>query len=142
MIEKMINIFVDDGWSMTFQQRLRWARKMRGFTIEKLAEQIGVAKSTYANYELSNREPGLATIQALAKVLDVSTDFLLGISDHPKIPPLETNARVYLQSEKIHWDGIQLEEEELKLVRDFLEHVIKERAKRLPSHPGDTCAKK
>lgn len=115
---------------------------MRGYTIEQIAEQIGVAKSTYANYELNNREPGLSTIQALARVLDVSLDFLLGISEYPKITPQEMNARLYLQNQKIHWDGIQLEEEELRLVRDFLEHVIKDRAKNLPGQQGDHCAEK
>ena len=122
---------------MTFQQRLRLARKNKKLTIEQVAEKIGVAKSTYANYELSNREPNLSTVQALSKVLDVSVDYLLGISDNPRCNNIETNARLYLQNKTIHWDGIQLEEEELKLVRDFLEHVIKERMKSPPNLPRD-----
>lgn len=126
---------------MKFQERLRWSRKKRGLTIEQLAEEIGVAKSTYANYELRNREPNIATIQALSKTLDVSVDFLLGITDNPKINPLEMNAKLYLQNEKIHWDGIQLKEDELKLIRDFIEISIKNRTKNTPSSQNESLGK-
>jgi transcriptional regulator with XRE-family HTH domain len=106
-----------------FQQRLRWARKQKSLTIEELAHQIGVAKSTYANYELNNREPSLSTLLALSRALDVSVDYLLGLSDNPQIHSIETNAKLYLQSPYIHWDGVQLEEE-LKMVRDFLDYIM------------------
>ena len=123
------------GGKVTFQERLKWARKRKGWTMEQLAAKIGVAKSTYANYELSNREPNIATIQALAKALDVSADFLLGISDQPNAP--NTNAKLYLNSRNLHWDGIELEEDELRMIRDFLEYTISKRISKNPGHPGD-----
>ncbi|WP_281280490.1 helix-turn-helix domain-containing protein [Paenibacillus koleovorans] len=108
---------------MTFQERLRRARKRKKMTLEQVAEQIGVAKSTYANYELNYREPSVATIQLLSVVLETSTDYLLGVSNRETANPLETNAKILLQTEQLHWDGIKLEEEDLKSIRDFLEHL-------------------
>ncbi|WP_027416269.1 helix-turn-helix domain-containing protein [Aneurinibacillus terranovensis] len=110
---------------MSFQERLRLARKQKRMTMEQIAEKIGVAKSTYASYELKYREPNIATIQSLASVLQVSTDYLLGIINDPSI--LETNAKLLLQNRQLHWDGIKLEEDELKSIRDFLEYVVLER---------------
>ena len=112
---------------MVFQARLKEMRKKRNLTMGQLAEHIGVAKSTYASYELSYREPSIATIRTLSLVLGTSVDYLLGISNSPHIEPLETNARLLLQSKKLHWDGIKLEEEDLKSIRDFLEYVVRER---------------
>jgi transcriptional regulator with XRE-family HTH domain len=102
--------------------------------MEQIAEQLGVAKSTYANYELSYREPGIATIQSISSVLETSVDYLLGLSDNPDIAATETNAKLLLQSNRLHWDGIKLEEEDLKLIREFLEFVVKERMESKEPH--------
>ncbi|MDF2723479.1 MAG: family transcriptional regulator [Paenibacillus sp.] len=112
---------------MTFQERLRRARKKKKMTIEQVAEQIGVAKSTYANYELCYREPSVATIQSLSVVLETSADYLLGVTNSEDTSQPETNAKILLQNGQLHWDGIRLEEEDLKSVRDFLEHLVSRR---------------
>jgi transcriptional regulator with XRE-family HTH domain len=104
------------------------------YTQKEIAEQLGVAKSTYANYELSYREPGIATIQSISSVLETSVDYLLGLSDNPDIAATETNAKLLLQSNRLHWDGIKLEEEDLKLIREFLEFVVKERMESKEPH--------
>ena len=62
---------------MSFGERLRTARKSKGYTQEQLAEIIGVAKSTLTGYERGNREPNVLKIHALAKALDVDANFLL-----------------------------------------------------------------
>ncbi|MGG1518509.1 helix-turn-helix transcriptional regulator [Paenibacillus oryzisoli] len=118
---------------MTFQERLRLARKKKKMTMEQVAEQIGVAKSTYANYELGYREPSVATIQSLSVVLETSVDYLLGVTNSEHSNHLETNAKILLQNEQLHWDGIKLEEEDLKSIRDFLEHVVSGRIKKQSS---------
>lgn len=115
---------------MTFQNRLRRARKQKNMTMEQVAKLIGVAKSTYANYELSYREPSVATIQALSAVLGTSADYLLGVTNSENTNQMETNAKILLQNQQLHWDGIKLEEDELKSIRDFLEHVVRDRVKK------------
>lgn len=112
---------------LTFHERLKKERKKKKLTMEQLARKIGVAKSTYASYELNYREPSIATIQSISRVLNISADYLIGLTNHPNTVPLETNAKLYLQSRTLHWDGIKLEEEELNSIRDFLEFSVRNR---------------
>ncbi len=63
---------------MTFGDRLKIARNNKGFTQRKLAEMIGVAKSTLAGYETGLREPDVFKIKRLSKALGVSADYLIG----------------------------------------------------------------
>lgn len=55
--------------------RLRAARVARGWTVEALAEQIGVQAVTITRYEGGQRSPELATLVRLARILGV------GLSD-------------------------------------------------------------
>lgn len=64
---------------MTFGDRLRDARLQKGLTQEQLAKQIGVAKSTLTGYEKGNREPDVFKIKKILEVLEVDSDYLLGI---------------------------------------------------------------
>lgn len=64
-----------------FNDNLRNARLKKGYSQKEVAENIGVAKSTYSLYESGNREPNVQTIKKLADLLSVSTDDLLGIED-------------------------------------------------------------
>ncbi|WP_271751536.1 helix-turn-helix transcriptional regulator [Cohnella sp. JJ-181] len=53
-------------------------RVKRDWTQEHLADLVGVARSTYANWESGKREPDLTTIEKLADIFEVSVDYLLG----------------------------------------------------------------
>ena len=61
-----------------FSERLRFLRETSGLSQIELAKKIGVAASTYRNYENTSREPNYDTLVKIASVLEVSTDFLLG----------------------------------------------------------------
>ena len=63
---------------MTFGERLAFLRKTYKRTQEQLAQVLGIAKSTYCGYEISNREPSLEKITKLATFFEVPADFLLG----------------------------------------------------------------
>lgn len=65
---------------MSFGKRLREIRMERRLTQMQVADSIHVALRTYQCYEQGKREPSFATLIALADVLEVSTDDLLGRS--------------------------------------------------------------
>ena len=46
-----------------FNENLKKARLERGYSQKEVAENIGVAKSTYSLYESGNREPNVETIK-------------------------------------------------------------------------------
>lgn len=69
---------------MTFGDKLREARLQKGLTQEQLAQQIGVAKSTLTGYEKGNREPDVFKIKRILEILEVDSDYLLGVSREPE----------------------------------------------------------
>ena len=62
-----------------FGNRLRVARRRKSYTQEAVAEKLGITKAAYCNYELGNREMPNYFIYKIADILNVSSDYLLGI---------------------------------------------------------------
>lgn len=58
--------------------RLRVARKQKGYTQDKLAEIIGTSRSTLAMWETNKSQPSNEMLGILSRTLGVSTDYLLG----------------------------------------------------------------
>ncbi len=63
-------------------QRLKELREERGLTQKELAQQLNLHSVTYLHYEKSQREPPLSVLADFAKFFEVSTDYLLGLSDY------------------------------------------------------------
>ena len=70
---------------MSFGKQLRKLRKEQGHTQEKLAQMVGLAKSTITNYERDKRQPDVFMIKKLAAALNTTGDELLGIIIEPEI---------------------------------------------------------
>ncbi len=68
-----------------FCENLKSARIKKGMTQEQVASAVGVAVTTYSNWELGKREPNVLKIKALAKVLGVTGNELLGLDPPEKI---------------------------------------------------------
>lgn len=64
-----------------FAKNLRQFRKEKGYTQIELAKMINYGYTAIANYENSRNEPSLDTLIELARILDVTTDELIGA--HP-----------------------------------------------------------
>lgn len=65
-----------------FPKRLRLLRESQGYyTQQALAEALGVAQSTVANWEAGRREPNYETTSRLADFFHVSVDYLMGRSN-------------------------------------------------------------
>jgi len=61
-------------------RRIKQAREQAGLTQELLAERIGVSRTAISRFELGEIEPNIRNLAALASVLGVSSDYLLGLS--------------------------------------------------------------
>ena len=64
-----------------FAERLRMAREKAGLTSQALADKLSVNISSVSRWESGGREPGLKTVADIAVLLDVPTDYLLGVTD-------------------------------------------------------------
>jgi transcriptional regulator with XRE-family HTH domain len=75
---------VDKGGVVLFGKNLRNARLERGYTLEYLANIYntafdgGLSKGTLSKYENGKQEPMISVVANLAKILNVSDDYLLG----------------------------------------------------------------
>lgn len=70
----------------SFSERLTDVRVENGFGQKDIAEKLNITTSAYGYYEQGKNEPSIETIRTLAKLFDVSTDYLLGLIDQPKHP--------------------------------------------------------
>ena len=70
-------------------ERIGALRRARGISQAELAARLGISASAMGMYEQGRREPSVQIIIALARELEISTDFLLmGRSHSPEQDPL------------------------------------------------------
>jgi len=66
-----------------FSKRLKEVRDRKGLTQEDIANAIKSQKSTISMYEKGNRRPSHDMIIKIAEYLNVSADYLMGLTDNP-----------------------------------------------------------
>jgi transcriptional regulator, cro/CI family len=62
-----------------FSDRLKKKRLEKGLIQQEIADILKINRVTYTNWEKGNREPNLENVVKLANILDVATDYLLGM---------------------------------------------------------------
>ena len=78
-----------------FGRNLKNARLERGYTLEYLAKIYnsafdgGLSKGTLSKYENEKQEPMISVVANLAAILNVSVDYLLGISERDENPYMD-----------------------------------------------------
>ena len=65
-----------------FAERLKELRKECKMSQAQLATKLGVNQRTISNWEKEIRQPDYDMLLKIATVLDVSTDYLLGLSEY------------------------------------------------------------
>ncbi len=64
-----------------FCERIKELRMERGLKQREMAEQFGLALTSYQSYEYATRYPEFPGLIAIADFFDVSLDYLVGRSD-------------------------------------------------------------
>lgn len=65
-----------------FGDRLRTARKARDLTQAKLGEACGLQACAISHFETGVRKPDFDNLCSIARALDVSCDYLMGLTNH------------------------------------------------------------
>ncbi|MGM0219148.1 helix-turn-helix domain-containing protein [Enterococcus sp. AZ126] len=65
----------------TFTDRLTELREKENLSKQGVADLLNVNRVTYSNWEYGKTEPNFVTLAKLAKLFNVSVDYLLGVSD-------------------------------------------------------------
>lgn len=64
-----------------FKKRLKEEIKLSGMTTTELGAKIGISNEMVTQYYTTDKLPSLATFEKLCRALDVSADYLLGLTD-------------------------------------------------------------
>ena len=64
---------------IVFATRLQEARKSRGWNQAELAQRADMQPSAIAHFEAGRRKPSFDNVRRLAKALEVSADYLMGV---------------------------------------------------------------
>lgn len=78
---------------MNFGQRLKLLREQNKMYQSELASKLNLAPSTISMYERGDRDPDTSTLFKIAQIFNVTTDYLLGITD-TKSPINEINKKI------------------------------------------------
>ena len=65
-----------------FAQRLKELRLENNYSQNKVATNLGIRQQSYVRYENGTGEPSLETLVAIARLYNVSTDYLLGLTEY------------------------------------------------------------
>ena len=68
-----------------FAERLKELRQSQNLTLQQLGEKLGATKATMGNFENCNKQPSMTMVIKIAEYFSVSVDYLLGLTDNPKI---------------------------------------------------------
>ena len=66
-------------------QRINELRTALGWSQVELAKRLNVAKQTVSNWENDNIQPSIEMLVRLSKIFHVSTDYLLGLDNTPRL---------------------------------------------------------
>lgn len=78
--------------------RIYELRLARNWSQVELGKRLGVAKQTVSNWENDNIQPSIEMLIRLSRLFDVTTDYLLGLEQTPRISVegLSTNMIAHL----------------------------------------------
>lgn len=66
-------------------QRIHELRLALGWSQVMLAKHLNVSKQTVSNWENENIQPSIEMLIRMAKVFNVTTDYLLGLENVPRL---------------------------------------------------------
>jgi transcriptional regulator with XRE-family HTH domain len=116
------------------QLRERKKAKDSKWTQEYIADAIGVARPTYTAYENGTKQPPLETVNKLADLFEVSSDYLFGRTNqtnYKTLPNDETNIAFFGGRKE------DLSEEEAAHLEESLEMFRLLKAKRMAERKKD-----
>lgn len=64
-----------------YGQRLKESRQTAGLTQTQLAELLSTTQSTIGKYEREELQPNIEVIIKICRLLDISSDYLIGLED-------------------------------------------------------------
>ncbi len=114
--------FWRDKINMPFANKLRDLRKQSKLTQDELANKVGLHGRHIGKYENGQVMPNTDTLIRIAKVLDVSLDYLVLDAESPKLDTiLDKDILLYLQ------ELSKMDPKDKDVIKSLLEAYVKKR---------------
>lgn len=110
---------------MEIGERLKQARKSKGFTQESLSSQIGASRGVITNIEYGKAEPQPLVIRAICDVLNINEQWLLTGEGEMEISNKSEKSAKLLS--EIYKSAKELSEEEQDYILDMIKTFQKHR---------------
>ncbi|CAK1246966.1 helix-turn-helix domain-containing protein [Fructobacillus fructosus] len=112
---------------MTVFERTKKISKLRGFSLQKTAEKAGLSQNAIYNWK--TKEPSNVSLKAVATVLGVSTDYLLGNTDSIEPKKDESNQKVDIADDTLimAFDGKPIPDEEREKLLDYARYIMSQK---------------
>ncbi|CYU64488.1 helix-turn-helix domain-containing protein [Streptococcus suis] len=111
-------------------EKIKELAKKQGKSLGAVEEDLGYGRNTL--YKIKNSTPNAERLAEIANYFNVSTDYLLGRTDNPRIA---TDSDVQeidfkeMAAESMSYDGMPLNDEDIDLIASILETRMKNRDK-------------
>ncbi len=106
--------------STGFGARLAQLRKTASYTQQQLADEIGVSRRMVAYYETESEHPPANLLTDLARVLNVSTDDLLGSGSRKRAKVIAVSPRLERRMRQIEALSPRPKQQLLGLIDTFI----------------------
>ena len=111
-------------------EKIKELAENQGISLNKLEEKLGYSRNTI--YNMRKSTPNSERIAEIADYFDVSTDYLLGRTDNPRIATKDDTAGIdfkEIAKSSMSYDGKPLNDEDIDLIASILETRMKNRDK-------------
>lgn len=116
-------------------EKIRYLRTKNNITSKQLGKILDISESSISLYENGKRTPNIELIVKVADLFNVSTDFLLGVTDNPQkafqndsetdFSEILENIIAFLNSQNyIIFDGKGVEGKMILILKKNLNHVL------------------
>ncbi|KYP21666.1 helix-turn-helix domain-containing protein [Streptococcus parauberis] len=110
-------------------ERIKELTKKQGKSLGQVEEDLNYGRNTL--YKIKTSTPNAERVSEIANYFQVSTDYLLGRTDNPKIASSEDKSEVIdfkeIAKESMAFDGHTLNDEDIELIASLLETRMKNR---------------
>ncbi|MCB6840797.1 helix-turn-helix transcriptional regulator [Weissella viridescens] len=116
---------------MTTLDRIKQVAKQRGYSLTQVNEKANLGKNTI--YSWKTKEPGLNNLKAVADVLGVSVDYLLGNTDemHPVNKSVSSNEAdlkdIMEEFNILKFDGKEIDPNDLPVIERIIKGLLDDR---------------
>lgn len=107
-------------------ERLKILRSEAKLTQKEIAEKLNISQKGYSYWERGEREPNNDSLQKLANIFNVSTDYLLGKTDQVKKSTFDEDLEKSLES--FHaFSGKTMSENDREAIKQWLIDSFKDK---------------